>query len=71
VEVVLPESARANPNAIRMDLHMLALMAGRERAAAEYARLLSAAGFRLRREIPTRSPAGIAILEAAPADSTD
>jgi ubiquinone/menaquinone biosynthesis C-methylase UbiE len=66
VEVAVPERAIDNAAAIRMDLHMLALLAGRERTAAEYERLLAAAGFRLTRTIPTRSPAGIAVLEAVP-----
>jgi len=44
VEALLPERARDNPWAVRMDLHMLALVPGRERTAAEYAELLVAAG---------------------------
>jgi hypothetical protein len=67
VEVVLPESAADNAAAIRMDLHMLALFDARERTAAEYERLLAGAGFRLTRTLPTRSPSGIAVLEAVPA----
>jgi len=49
-----------------MDLHMLALFGGRERTTAEYEELLTATGFRLQRAVPTRSPAGIEILEATP-----
>jgi hypothetical protein len=64
VEAVLPEHAADQPAAIRMDLHMLTLVGGRERTTTEYRTLLAAAGFILDRVIPTRSPAGICILEA-------
>jgi hypothetical protein len=67
VEAVLPERAREQPAAIRMDLHMLTLLHGRERTAVEYERLLGAAGFRLARVAPTRSPAGVSVIEAAAA----
>jgi hypothetical protein len=66
VEVVLPKLAREQPSAIRMDLHMLILLGGRERTAAELDRLLGAAGFRLEAVIPTRSPAGVCVIEAVP-----
>jgi hypothetical protein len=66
VEVVLPEQSCDHPAAVRMDLHMLMLLGGRERSAAEYGQLLGAAGFRLIRVVPTRSPAGIGIIEARP-----
>jgi hypothetical protein len=62
VEAVLPERAADDPEAIRMDLHMLALLRGRERTAAEFATLLGDAGFTLRRVLPTT--AGVAVLEA-------
>ena len=39
----------------RLDLHMLVLLASRERTEAEYRDLLASAGFQLRRVIPTRS----------------
>ena len=45
VEAVLPELAADDPEAIRMDLHMLALLRGRERTASEFADLLAAGGF--------------------------
>jgi SAM-dependent methyltransferase len=64
VEAVLPERAVEAPEAIRIDLHMLTLLSGRERIAAEFERLLAAAGLRLRRIVPTRSSAGIAVIEA-------
>jgi hypothetical protein len=66
VEVVLPMRAREGPAAIRMDLHMLTLLHGRERTAAAYERLLGAAGLRPVRIVPTRSPAGISVIEAVP-----
>jgi hypothetical protein len=45
-----------------MDLHMLALLRGRERTAAEFADLLAAGGFGLTRVLPTA--AGVSVLEA-------
>jgi hypothetical protein len=66
VEAVLPERARERPAAIRMDLHMLALLHGRKRLVAEYERLLGAAGFRLGRVVPTQSPARVSLIEAMP-----
>jgi hypothetical protein len=66
VEVVLPMRAREGPAAIRMDLHMLTLLHGRERTAAAYERLLGTAGLRPVRVVPTRSPAGISVIEAVP-----
>ena len=71
VEVVLPERAIERPSAIRMDVHMLMLVGGRERTTAEYERLLGAAGFRLVRVVPTRSPAGVSVIEAVPAALQD
>jgi hypothetical protein len=64
VEAVLPERAADQPAAIRMDLHMLTLLGGRERTETEYRELLAAAGFTLERVMPTASPAGICVLEA-------
>ena len=60
VEVVLPERAREKPAAIRMDLHMLTLLHGRERTAAEYERLLGrpASGSRASCR-PGRRPASV------------
>jgi hypothetical protein len=66
-EAVLPERARARPEAIRMDLHMLVLLGGRERTEAEYRALLADAGLDLRQTVPTASPAGLSVIEAAPA----
>ena len=45
-----------------LDIHMLALLGGRQRNRREYVALLNNAGFAFRREVDTR--AGVAILEA-------
>jgi hypothetical protein len=66
VEAVLPERARDAPAAIRMDLHMLLLLGARERTEAEFRRLLGGSGFAVQRVVPTRSPAGLAVIEATP-----
>jgi hypothetical protein len=63
----LPERAADQPGAIRMDMHMLILLHGRERTEAEFADLLARGGFQLTRTVPTTSPAGIAVIEAVPA----
>ena len=47
-----------------MDLHMLVLLGGRERTAAEYDELFRAAGFRQARVVPT--PPGPSVAEAVP-----
>ena len=67
VEAVLPKRAADQPAAIRMDIHMLVLLHGRERTEAEFSTLLARAGFRKTRLVLTDSPAGIAVIEAAPA----
>jgi ubiquinone/menaquinone biosynthesis C-methylase UbiE len=66
VEAVLPDRAVDAPAAVRMDLHMMLLFGSRERTQAEFAALLQESGFHLQRVIMTRSPAGLAILEATP-----
>ena len=53
-----------DPAAVRMDLHMLVLLRGRERTVAEFTALFDAAGLRLAADIPT--PAGVHVLEARP-----
>jgi hypothetical protein len=63
VDAILPERARENPAAIRMDLHMLMLLEGRERTGAEFERLLSQCEFRLTRIVSTRSLVGLGIVE--------
>ena len=48
-----------------LDIHMLALLGGRQRTRQEYERLFAAAGFAFQREVDTG--AGVSILEAVPA----
>jgi hypothetical protein len=64
VDAILPERARDAPFAIRMDLHMLLMLGARERTEAEFRALLASAGFDVRRVVPTRSPAGLSVIEA-------
>jgi hypothetical protein len=64
VEAVVPERAVDDPAAVRMDLHMLVLLQGRERTVSEYATLLDAAGLQLTADVPTG--AGVHVLEARP-----
>ena len=63
VEALLPERATDDPAAVRMDLHVLALLHGRERTRAEYEALLAAAGLRLGAVVPA---GGVHVLEARP-----
>jgi hypothetical protein len=66
VEAILPERAQDGPEAVLMDLHMLVLFGtARERTEAQFRSLLDGAGFELRRVVPTGSPAGLGVLEAA------
>jgi hypothetical protein len=65
VEAILPERAADRPAAIRMDLHMLVLLGARERTAAQFGGLLADAGLRVQRIVPTASPAGLSVIEAA------
>jgi len=46
---------------------MLVLLGARERAEAQFRRLLAETGFADRRVVPTASPAGLSVIEAAPA----
>jgi hypothetical protein len=64
VEALLPERAADDPPAVRMDLHMLLLLHGRERTRSEFAALLAAAGLRLTAVVETS--AGVNVLEARP-----
>ncbi len=66
VDALLPERARESPGAIRMDLHMLVLFGSAERTAGRVTALLDQAGFSVRRILPTTSPVGLAVVEAAP-----
>ena len=64
VDAILGEHAHDQPAAVRMDLHMLVLATGRERTAAEFETLLSAAHFRITRILPPAAAPGIQIVEA-------
>jgi hypothetical protein len=64
MEMALPEGTPWHPGML-LDLEMLVLVGGRERTASEYADLLSRAGFRQTRVIPTAGP--MSIIEAVPA----
>jgi ubiquinone/menaquinone biosynthesis C-methylase UbiE len=64
VEAILPERVLDQPGAVQMDLLMLLFLGARERTAAEYEQLLVESGFRLTRIVPTRSPAGLSLIEA-------
>ena len=63
VELVLPRGDEAFFGKW-LDLHMLVLLGGRERTAAEYDALFRAAGFELARVVPT--PPGPSVVEAVP-----
>jgi SAM-dependent methyltransferase len=64
IEVIVPRSARPSPARVH-DLEMLVFTpGGRERTAAEYRTLLSAAGLRVRRTVTTGTP--VSLIEAAP-----
>jgi hypothetical protein len=61
IEQMIPEDP--GPHwAKTLDIHMLALLGGRQRSRQEYAALMDRAGFEFRRQIDTR--AGVAILES-------
>jgi hypothetical protein len=64
VETVLPPGNTPHPGKV-LDLLMLTVPGGVERTADEYAALLAAASFRLRRIVPTAS--AVSIVEAVPA----
>ena len=61
VEMVLPLGDTPHPGKI-LDMVMLVVVGGVERTEAEYAALLSKAGFRLRSTVPTNS--AVSIVEA-------
>jgi hypothetical protein len=63
VELVLPPGDEAFFGKW-LDLHMLVLLGGRERMAAEYDALFRATGFELTRVVPT--PTGPSVVEAVP-----
>jgi hypothetical protein len=64
VEMVLPPGDAPHPGKL-LDLAMLVMPGGQERTELEYGALLSKAGFRLTRVVPTASP--VAVVEAVPA----
>jgi O-methyltransferase domain/Dimerisation domain len=66
VEAELPERAADCPAAIRMDLHMLALLGGRERTRAEYAALLGQADLQLTTLVAADPVSGVHVFEAQP-----
>jgi hypothetical protein len=63
VEMVLPAGDVPHPGKM-LDMVMMVLPGGQERTEAEYAGLLSKAGFSLTRVIPTAS--AVSIVEAVP-----
>jgi hypothetical protein len=67
IEALLPERAVDSPAAVRMDLHMLALVPGRERTEAELAQLLRAADLDLVEVTPADPRSGLHVLTARPA----
>lgn len=64
VEMLVPPEIRPD-FVMLMDLNMLVVTGGRERTEEEFGRLLSRAGFRSPRVIPTKSP--FSLIEARPA----
>jgi hypothetical protein len=58
VEQVLPDGDIPHPGKL-LDMSMLVLTGGQERTEAEYAALLSKAGFRLTHVTPTQSAASV------------
>jgi hypothetical protein len=67
IEVIVPRRARPSPARVH-DLEMLVFTpGGRERTAAEYRTLLSAAGLRVRRTVTTGTP--VSFIEATPSPS--
>jgi carbamate kinase len=64
VDCVVPENN--DPDFSKFfDLNMMVMTGGKERTEKEFAQLLSSAGFKLRRVIPTKVPTSI--VEAEPA----
>jgi O-methyltransferase domain len=64
LESVLPERSSSDIGLL-IDLEMLVVVGGKERTHAEWANLLSRAGFRLNRVVHTATP--VSIIEAVPA----
>jgi hypothetical protein len=70
VERVLPELGReaeaTDPADFLADMHMMAVLTGRERTASEFAALLAWTGFAPRGIVATRSPFCVVQAEAIP-----
>ncbi len=66
VEAELPERAAECPAAIRMELHMLALLGGRERTRAEYTAPLGQADLQLTTLVAADPVSGVHVFEAQP-----
>jgi O-methyltransferase domain/Dimerisation domain len=64
IEMVLPSGDTPHPGKM-LDIIMLAVPGGQERAEPEYRALLEKAGFRLERVVPT--PSAVSVVEAFPA----
>ena len=64
VDMVMPEQASPSTQAVRYDLHMLAMVDGIERTETEFYKLFSKAGFNLNLVIHTES--GMSIIEGVP-----
>jgi hypothetical protein len=60
LEVVLPENPGPHPAHV-LDIIMLALTGGRERARADHEALMRAGGFRLERIVPTHHPVSVVV----------
>ena len=56
----MPPDATPHPGKV-LDVVMLTLTGGRERSQEEYEALMRAAGFRLDRVVPTRSPISVLV----------
>lgn len=65
VEHVMPDEPDADAALVMLDLHMMAMLGGRERSHGEFAALLASAGFRIVRSTPTGTT--IHVIEASPA----
>jgi hypothetical protein len=64
VDCVVPESDEPHFSKT-FDLNMMVMTGGKERTAAEFEKLVSAAGFKLLQVIPTELPTGIVVAEPA------
>ena len=64
IETVIPDDDREHLSKL-LELEMLVAGTGKERTAAEYAKLLSRAGFRTTRVVPTVGPTSVVESEAA------